>query len=209
MARGKRGSCPFLGPEHLLGLIAVAFLVTMIKYLPKMMQGRKGLLRKLLWGAVVHCSNRSWGWVSELTHHVIPDFKKQQVECRTGSKPQGLYPPLGDPLSLTAEPPKDSATFPPAGNQMLKHMVGGGGGNFTFKPQEGGRKKREWMVTWVTENCDDIKCYSVVDLWIIKIIHIVGHTHTHIYCCYLKNKYIHLSGLSPTPSVSPLATRLM
>lgn len=103
MARGKRGSCPFLGPEHLLGLIAVAFLVTMIKYLPKMMQGRKGLLRKLLWGAVVHCSNRSWGWVSELTHHVIPDFKKQQVECRTGSKPQGLYPPLGDPLSLTAE----------------------------------------------------------------------------------------------------------
>lgn len=102
--------------------------------------------------------------MSELTHHVIPDFKKQQVECKTGSKPQGLYPPLGDPLSSAAEPPKDSATFPPAGNQMLKHMVGGGGGNLTFKPQEGGRKKREWMVTWVTENCDDIKCYSVVDL---------------------------------------------
>lgn len=61
-----------------------------------------------------------------MAHHVIPDVKKQQVECGTGSKPQGLYPPLGDPLFSAAEPPKGSATFLPAGNQMLKHMVGGG-----------------------------------------------------------------------------------
>lgn len=179
MAWGKRGSCPFLGPRHLLGLIAVAFLITMVKYLPKMMQGRKGLLRKLFWGAIVHCSNRSWGWVSEVAHHMIPDVKKQQVECGTVSKLQGLYPPLGDPLFSAAEPPKGSATFPPAGNQMLKHMVGGRGGNLTFKPQEGWRKKWEWIVTRVTENCDYIKCYSVIDLWMIKW-YILWDTHIYI-----------------------------
>lgn len=75
--------------------------------------------------------------MSEVAHHVIPEAKKQQLECRTGSKPQGLCPPLGDPLSSAAEPPKGSATFPAAGNQMLKHMVGGRSDNLTFKPQEG------------------------------------------------------------------------
>lgn len=108
--------------------------------------------------------------------------------------------------------PKGSAIFPKSttswGPNAQWHDPGcvcGEGVTFYIQSITRMMKNSEWLVVMVTQRYDYIKCYSVVDLWMIKWIYTVGPKFHY----YLKIKYTHFSELPPTPFVSPLAACLM